>query len=578
MRTSPASVLAVPVSLSDAQVPLGTLLPSGFAFLRFVGGMRALLVAVGGLALLAHADPARPLAAPAHLVWLPYLAWSAFLLRQTARGWPAAASRSFFWLDATVLLLVSSLVAADAPLFSAVIVLPVVALTLLAGMLPGLLLAATCAAVLLVLNGWHHDMKALPPLEVGVPVLMLAFSPAVAALLVRPTDALRRRLTLLAAFGERSDPRQGLGHHVNVLLDLLAHELRLDLATLSLQGPEPRVFQWRRGSGTTMLAPPELDAWRARLATMPHDLGLTWAPTRHGQVDVTACDVHSGRRRSVGDALQRSAAAFATLHTDAANALVLPLMSYGQPLGSLHLARAQGSFDTGELPWIDGLMHEVLPLLERSDLLEQLQRESASRERERIGRDLHDSAVQPYLGLKYGLEALARRAAPDNPVKLHIEQLVSIASDELQTLRDVVSGLRAGRTTEVDAAGPIAALRRQIDRFQALYGLKVNLFAPNAPQLRGTAARAVLHMVNESLTNVRRHTSATSVTVLIDVTDTEVVMRLRNDHGRGEQLPADFVPRSLAERAEELGGHVSVVHQSDHTEVAIALPLLGVIA
>ena len=85
------------------------------------------------------------------------------------------------------------------------------------------------------------------------------------------------------------------------------------------------------------------------------------------------------------------------------------------------------------------------PSHERSDLLEQLQRETAAHERERIGRDLHDSAVQPYLGLKYGLEALARQAGAHNPISPKIAELVRMTTEELQTLRDVVSGLRSGQ-------------------------------------------------------------------------------------------------------------------------------------
>ena len=121
------------------------------------------------------------------------------------------------------------------------------------------------------------------------------------------------------------------------------------------------------------------------------------------------------------------------------------------------------------------------------------------------------------------------------------------------------------------------ALQRQVDRFQTLYGLKVHLFAPQAPHLRGSAARAVLHMVNEALTNVRRHTSATAVTILFDVHLNDVVLRLRNDHGADDQVPRDFLPRSLTERAAEFGGTVTVRHETDFTELAISLPLLGAI-
>ena len=37
--------------------------------------------------------------------------------------------------------------------------------------------------------------------------------------------------------------------------------------------------------------------------------------------------------------------------------------------------------------------------------------------------------------------------------------------------------------------------------------------------------------------------------------------RLRNDHGHGETLPPDFLPKSLTERAREFGGSVEVTHE-----------------
>jgi signal transduction histidine kinase len=256
-------------------------------------------------------------------------------------------------------------------------------------------------------------------------------------------------------------------------------------------------------------------------------------------------------------------------------------MSYGKPLGHLCITRSEPPFGVADLQLLHDLMRESMPLLERSDLLEQLQRETAARERERIGRDLHDSAVQPYLGLKYGLEALARQAAANNPLSPSIHQLVQLTTQELQTLRDVVSGLRKGQDP-MQSTTFMAALRRQVERFEALYGLKVHIFAPDALQLRGSAAKAVLHMVNEALTNVRRHTEATAVTVLLDVGHDNVVVRLRNDHGAAGRDPVAgvdaFVPRSLKERALEFGGDVTVSRESNFTEIKITLPMLGALA
>ena len=545
-------------------------MPSELAFLRFIAGMRALLAAVIGIMLLTAKSPAAW--GLELVVLLPYLVCAAVLLWRTLDGWPRAASKAWLWLDAAALLVTSHLVVGTLPMFGVLTVLPVVALAVLAGAVPALLLAVASSSALLAMTGSPGSFDSLPPLPVSVPIIVLALGPA-AALLARPSRDLRQRLKLVETLNTQSDPRQGLHHHVDMLLGQLAAHFTLGTATISLQGPEPRIFQWKGGAQTIELAQAEAAIWGARLAALPRDLGSVCAT--EGTSAATAFSLNpvtGARSKSLSDGARKA------LEALGAQTLALPLVNFGQPLGTLCLHRADSVFTAADLRWLDDVMRETMPLLERSDLLEQLQLESASRERERIGRDLHDSAVQPYLGLKYGLEALARQAGADNPVSHHIAQLVRVTTDELQTLRDVVSGLRSGHDPTQSDSAPLAALQRQAQRFQSLYGLTVNIFAPHASRLRGSAAKAVLHMVNEALTNVRRHTSATAVTLLLDVNPTDVVLRLRNDHGHGETLPPDFVPKSLTERAREFGGGVEVTHELDFTEIVITLPLLGAIS
>ena len=564
MALSAVGTLAPSLASTEARGP--RLAASEFALLRFIAGMRAMLALLAGIGIFAYPASHSPFV---YAVLLPYLVWAAILLWKTLDAWPSARWRLWLWVDALFVLVTCQLLAQQAPLLGIVLVLPVVAMALLAGAVHAAALTLACALALLLLAGWLRTIGVWPPLPLFVPLVVVAFGPA-AALLTRPRREAQRRAQLLAAFNQHLDPRQGLVHHVDVLLQLLAADLKLSVATLSLQGLEPRVFQWRAGQGTQVLTEPDLQLWRERLARLPRELGCICASDGHGSSSATALDAQSGSRAPVSDVVRL------TLLDIGAQALALPLQNYGQPLGHLCVRRSEGAFGADDLRWLHEVMRETLPLLERSDLLEQLQRETAAAERERIGRDLHDSAVQPYLGLKYGLEALARQAGADNPIGGKIGQLVQMATEELQTLRDVVSGLRNGQDPGCSSAS-VSALQRQVTRFEALYGLRVQLFAPPALELRGSAAKAVLHMVNEALTNVRRHTSATAVTILFDVQQSSVVLRLRNDHGPDEALVADFVPRSLTERAAEFGGSVRVAHESNFTEIAITLPMVGAI-
>lgn len=528
---------------------------SRLALLRHVAGTRALLALSAALTLLPVALDVR-----AALLLPAYAVGAVLLLLLSLRGWPMAQWRLWLWLDAGVLLLASHLLA---PAVAALTVLPVVALALLWGLRSALMLALACAAGLWLAVAQGEGAA----VTLSAPLLLLTLGPAV-ALLVRPGSALRERQRLLAAFAEQAGPRHGLRRQVQVLLELLGTHFGLERALLDLPGPEPRVFCWEPAAGVRVLEDQELQRWRAQRAALPADQGCV--ASAKPLVSVRAFDPANG-------------APGTTLHPGACRALLsagtqslwMPLHSYGRTQGHLCLLRHEPAFTAAELRWLHALMRELLPLLERADLLEQLQDETSARERERIGRDLHDSAVQPYLGLKYGLEALARIAGEDNPVRPQIVQLVQMTNDELQTLRDMVSGLRRGQDPGGASAGALAALRRQAQRFESLYGLKVEVQLPEeAPPLRGSLAKALLHLFNEALTNVRRHTQATAVMVQFDVQPQQLCMRVRNN--RAGTAPArPFTPRSLSERAQEFGGHVAVNQPPGCTEVAITLPLTG---
>ena len=193
------------------------MVPSELAFLRFIAGIRALLAAVIGIMLLTAKSPA---AWGLELVLLlPYLVCAAVLLWRTLDGWPRAASKAWLWLDAAALLVISHLVVGTLPMFGVLTVLPVVALAVLAGAVPALLLAVASSSALLAMTGSPGSFDSLPPLPVSVPIIVLALGPA-AALLARPSRDLRQRLKLVETLSTQSDPRQGLQHHVTILLEI----------------------------------------------------------------------------------------------------------------------------------------------------------------------------------------------------------------------------------------------------------------------------------------------------------------------------------------------------------------------
>jgi len=256
------------------------------------------------------------------------------------------------------------------------------------------------------------------------------------------------------------------------------------------------------------------------------------------------------------------------------NALVVvPLCRRGRCVGRLAIGlRAAHPLGAGT-EQLEGVAADALRLLEAARRVDQLQSEGEDIERARIGRDLHDSAVQPYLGLKFALEAMLLRTDIDNPMRPDLQAIVRLVSRETEDLRELIADMRNPAPRGDNALVP--AVRRQVRRFSELFGIEVQLDAPAQVITSRQMAAQVFHLVNEALNNVRKHTPATEVRLSLRSAPGAVRLRISDNAGsvlrRGGP---DFHPTSLIERIDSLGG-VLTVHRPDglNTELVITIPL-----
>lgn len=199
--------------------------------------------------------------------------------------------------------------------------------------------------------------------------------------------------------------------------------------------------------------------------------------------------------------------------------------------------------------------------------LRRLTDSAADGERRRISLDLHDGAIQPYLGLKLGLEALRRKVEPGNPLAQDVDELCRVTQESIAELRGYVRVLRG-------AAPPPGALeqglRRQIARFQRFYGFKTELKLAPGLQLDAALAGEVVQMVGEGLSNIGRHTVARQVAVSVSGAAGRLVVDIVNQGGGAPWR--SFTPASLVQRAGRLGGLVEVAPRGDGSLVRIVIP------
>jgi PAS domain S-box-containing protein len=164
--------------------------------------------------------------------------------------------------------------------------------------------------------------------------------------------------------------------------------------------------------------------------------------------------------------------------------------------------------------------------------LEQEILDVSGRERQSIGRDLHDGLGQELTGVALMLRGLAIRIKERCPeVVENVNEIVGYVNQSIETARSLARGLLPVRT---ETGGLASALRALAARSRDLYGLEVTFRAEVCPEfaLSETDASHLYRITQEALTNAARHGRATLVQIVLIATDSGFTLRII-DNGIG---------------------------------------------
>lgn len=207
------------------------------------------------------------------------------------------------------------------------------------------------------------------------------------------------------------------------------------------------------------------------------------------------------------------------------------------------------------------------------------ERQSASLlERDRIARELHDSLAQ-VLGVAHlRLRTLETRPsiAGDDRTRTEIDDLATLCRDAHRDVREAIIGLKDAHRTE-------RTLREQLEAFVASFsrtsGVATTLTGDltDEPGLSPSAEVQVIRVIQEALSNVRKHADAQHADVRITnrATHTEFVV---SDDGTGfdttRATRSDaFGLTTMRERIESAGGTFHIQTEPGRgTRVLAALP------
>ena len=201
-------------------------------------------------------------------------------------------------------------------------------------------------------------------------------------------------------------------------------------------------------------------------------------------------------------------------------------------------------------------------------------------ERRRIARELHDSLGQYLAGLKIAIEMLTKSASAEQskPLLNECSDILEKAISETRTLSHLL------HPPLLDEAGFASAASWFVTGFSQRSGIPVSLELPDdMPRLTEAVEIALFRILQESLTNVHRHSNAQSAEIKVE-TDAEEITIEVCDHGKGmpehilEQIRGDGTKlgvglAGMRERIHELGGNFEVKSDENGTIVRATVPL-----
>ncbi|MBS2548587.1 GAF domain-containing protein [Catenulispora sp. NL8] len=242
-------------------------------------------------------------------------------------------------------------------------------------------------------------------------------------------------------------------------------------------------------------------------------------------------------------------------------AYIAPLGTAGKVRGVLVAAKRFGAlpFDAGAMHMLTEVGGQAAVALELADRRADVDLLALYADRDRIGRDLHDLAIQRLFATGMTLQSVLK-ITDKQAVRDRVNKAVSELDDTIKVIRSTIFALSERGGPDEDPGLRAQVLQVCQDSATVLgFTPAVRFTGPIDFEVSDEAAEHALAVVREALSNVGRHAQATKADVDVATADGFLVLRVA-DNGVG--MPEGGGRRSglgnLADRAVALGGEFTV--------------------
>jgi signal transduction histidine kinase len=213
------------------------------------------------------------------------------------------------------------------------------------------------------------------------------------------------------------------------------------------------------------------------------------------------------------------------------------------------------------------VIDDAVVLVRRQELLRERRAITVGWEHRRrtIERALHDGLQQQLLALRIDL---IRGVRIQGGVARNV--LGCDALTRIDQVTNELYRLASGAAPSVLDVGDLAEALRELATQAAI---PVNIDAPNGIATDGPTAEIIVYVASEALANAQRYAQASQLWIEVRVSDAELIAVLRDNGCGGAAIVPGRGLDGLRNRAEALGGTLTIESDSTGTQLTVSLPI-----
>ncbi len=252
--------------------------------------------------------------------------------------------------------------------------------------------------------------------------------------------------------------------------------------------------------------------------------------------------------------------------------LTARISSRGRTVGALGMEGKAGHvpFTSEDAQLLQGVAAQAAVALENAALYREMQDVAILKERERLAREIHDGLAQTLGYLRLRLKAAKEYVANGEVAEAGrvLAELIGTTEEAYVDAREAIADLRSAVFEGEDL---VNTLGPYIEEYGLQNRIKTDLVVETEgePKLPGAQGIQLVRIVQQALSNIRKHSRATSVVVTLRKEDRSLVLIIEDD-GQGFDARdwegskgRHFGLNIMRERAESLNGTLEVQSSPD---------------